>query len=41
MHKEQKTHQLLRKQNFIYCKVPETTNTLSEVQYTGTISLKC
>lgn len=41
MCEEQKSHQLFRKQNFIYCKVPETVNTLSEVQWTGTISLKC
>lgn len=41
MHEEQKNHQLFRKWYFIYCKVPETVNTLSEVQWTGTISLKC
>lgn len=39
MQEEQKTHQLFRKQNFIYCEVPETANTFSGVQQTGAISL--
>lgn len=32
MHEEQKAHQVFRKQTFIYCEVPATVNTLSEVQ---------
>lgn len=38
--KEQKIQHLFRKQYFIYCKVPETVNILSEVQWTGSVSLK-